>query len=445
MRRSTFPLGGIRPVERKGPTRAVPCRNASIPATATVSLTQGAAPAAVAVVAVGERVREGMVIGRGRAPGSANVHSPIPGIVRDVRTITLPGGVSTEAVIIDLEGEFDRLGKRQTRREWGSLEPGTLVRLVRDAGVVGMGGDGYATHQKLVAASGRSCDYLIVNGCESEPYLSADHRIMVEQPAAVVEGACIAAAVVQPRRVVIGVEANKRDAAAALGREIRSSGLSYRVVILDAKYPQGDEKQLIRAISGREVPSGGEPSDVGCVVLGCATALAIRDAVVFRAPVLERIVTVCGGAVARPANLKVRIGTPIGRLLAECGGLRRPAAAVVVGGPLQGHAATDLGTPVTKTTCGVLALTDREVRHAPTSDCIRCGRCVEACPMGLEPTRLFKLIDHHEYGEAVRQGLLDCTECGSCGYVCPARIPLVTAFRVGKASLYAPEVVSADR
>ena len=356
-------------------------------------------------MAPGDTVREGMLIGRASGESSANVHAPIPGVVREIREITLSGAARCEAVVIDMGGEFDRLGKRLPAHEWSSLKPPAILRLIRDQGIVGMGGHPVASHLKYAAAVGRSVETLILNGAESEPYLSADHRVMVERPAAVLTGLQIVARLVGPERVVVAIEANKPDAIAAISAKIRELGLAYDVVKLNVKYPQGDERQLIRAVTGREIPSGGEPLDVGCMTVGVATGSAIHDAVVFRQPLIERVVTVSGDAVNSPANVKVRIGTAIGDLIEECGGFAATPAKIVVGGPMMGQTITDLRTPVTKDTRGVLALTRNEVRQAPRTPCIQCGRCVEACPMGLNPSLLFRLIDRHNVAGALDEGL----------------------------------------
>jgi len=433
MRRLTFPLGGIHPPDRKQDTRHLPSWNAVIPQTSVVPLLQHVGRPATAIVGPGDTVREGMLIGRASGEDSANVHAPIPGIVREIREISLSGAVRCEAVVIDMGGEFDRLGKRLPAHEWSSLKPPAILRLIRDHGIVGMGGHAVASHVKYGAALGRPVETLILNGAESEPYLSADHRVMVERPAAVLTGLQIVERLLAPERIVVGIEANKPDAIAAMSSTIRELGLAYDVVKLTVKYPQGDERQLIRAVTGREIPSGGVPQDVGCMTVGVATASAIRDAVVFRQPLIERVVTVSGDAVNSPANVKVRIGTAIGDLIEECGGFSSTPAKIVVGGPMMGQTITDLRTPITKDSRGVLALTRNEVRQAPRTPCIQCGRCVEACPMGLNPALLFRLIDHHNGAAALDEGLLDCTECGSCGYICPSRIPLVQGLRIGKA------------
>lgn len=432
MRKLSFPLGGIHPTERKGSTCDRPSANAIIPSRCIVPLHQHIGVPAEALVKKGDTVGEGMLIGKASGMVSANVHAPVPGTVKEIKPIYLPNGIRTDAVVIELEGEFDRLGKEQVTREWSGLGPKELLEIIRENGIVGMGGATFPTHVKFQLPRGRTCDYLILNGTECEPYLSADHRLMVERPSQLLEGLRIVEQILKPENVVIGIEVNKPDAISILQKEIKAQGLEFTVAPLRIKYPQGDEKQLIKAVCGREVPSGGLPLDIGCVVANTGTVHAIFDAVVNQRPVIDRIVTVSGGAISKPANLKVRIGTPIGELINECGGFSKVPAKIVSGGPMMGQTLFDLDTPVTKGTSGILALTEREVHSAPRTACIQCGRCVDACPIGLEPTRLFKSIDHFEYETAVKDGLMDCRECGSCGYVCPSRIPLVQAMRIGK-------------
>jgi len=428
----TFPRGGIHPEEHKEVTRKRHIWNAAIPSHCIVPLLQHAGAPAEATVKRGDRVREGMLIGRAAGSVSAHVHSPIPGVVTELRDLFLPSGVKTTAVVIRLEGEFDRLGKAPQRHEWAKLSRRELLGLIQEHGVVGMGGSSVPTHLKYQLPKGRECTHLILNGCESEPYLSGEHRLMVEHPEEIVEGLQIAAAILRPAHVVVGIEANKPDAIAAVQRVVKEGGLDVRVYPLKVKYPQGDEKQLVRAVMGEEIPSGGSPIDVGAVVSNVSTVMALFEAVCLWKPVIERVVTVSGDAVANPSNLKVRIGTTIGELIQECGGLVKEPERIVCGGPMMGATVTDLSTPVTKDTSAVLALTAAEVHAGEETPCIQCGRCVRSCPMGLEPTLLYKLIDHREYAAAVENGLADCVECGCCSYSCPARIPLVEGMRSGK-------------
>ncbi len=428
----SFPKGGIHPYERKEHTRAKQLWNAAIPSLCRVPLQQHVGAPAEALVKPGDTVREGMLIGKAAGFVSAQIHSPIPGIVKSIDEIMLPNGVRTAAIAIELTGEFDRLGKEREHEDWSGKSPEELLSVITEMGVVGMGGATFPTHVKYSLPKGAVAEYLILNGTECEPYLSADHRLMLERAEGVVEGLRIAERILSPKNVVIGIETNKLDAARAIEKVIRAQRLPYRVVPLKLKYPQGDEKQLIKAITGREVPSGGLPIDVGAVASNVGTLFAMYEAVALGKPVIERVVTVTGGAIRNPANLKARIGTSFADLIEECGGFSSIPAKIVAGGPMMGFTVYDLDTPVTKGTSGILALTSREIHAAPQTPCIQCGRCVRACPIGLQPTSLYKLIEHAEYARAVDGGLMDCRECGCCAYSCPAHIPLVQGLRIGK-------------
>ncbi len=432
MRTVTFSNGGIHPLERKELTSDVPSWNAVIPSECIVPLQQHIGAPSESLVQPGDDVREGMLIGKAAGFVSANIHSPIPGTVTEIRTVRLPNGVTSQAIVLELKGEFEQLGKARSKRDWSGMDATALRAVIQDHGIVGLGGATFPTHVKFTLPEGLRCEYLILNGTECEPYLSADHRLMVERPEQLLTGLRIAARILKPAQIVVAIEANKPDAIAQIRKTVASMGVDVRVQPLRVKYPQGDEKMVIKAITKREVPSGGLPLDIGCVVSNAGTLHAIYEAVVLGKPLIERLITVSGGAIKKPGNLKVRIGTPISELFEECGGFREMPEKIVVGGPMMGQTVYDLSTPVTKGTSGVLALTAREVRAAPRTACIQCGRCTAACPVGLQPTRLFKLIDHFEYDVAVDAGLMDCRECGSCSYICPARIPLVQGLRIGK-------------
>ena len=428
----TFPRGGVHPSDRKSKTEHLSIHNAIIPSTFTVPLLQHLGSPAELAVDAGQTVREGMLIGRATGYVSSPVHSPIPGLVKEIGSIHLPNGVRSQTVVIELQGEFDRLGKPQERFDWETMEAKEILGLISEMGVVGLGGATFPTHVKLSIPRGTVIDTFIVDGVECEPYLTADHRIMLEKPDEIITGIRIVRKILGVERVFIGIEENKPDAIEVMSAAAAGSGLPVEVVPLHLKYPQGDEKQLIKALTGREVPSGGLPLNVGTVVNNVGTLIAIYEAVVFRKPLIERVLTVSGGAVANPMNLKVRIGTPIGQVIEECGGLTSQPERIVVGGPMMGFSLYDLETPVTKGTSGILALTPREVRSAATTACLSCGKCVAACPFGLNPTRLFKMIDHQEYDSAMADGLMDCKECGCCSFVCPAHIPLVQGMKLGK-------------
>jgi len=427
----TFPKGGIHPPGRKV-TAQKEIKNAMIPSTLVVPMQQHLGKPATCLVEPGDEVREGMLIGKADGFISANIHSPVPGTVKGIKDIYLPNGMKSKAVEIDFSGEFDRSGKKQDPQEWKNLEVKELLDLLLDRGMVGLGGATFPVNVKLQVPKGSVVDTLVINGVECEPYLTADHRVMVEKTEEILEGLRIIQKILEPKEIKIGIEANKPDAIRKLSEAAEQSELPLTIVPLKIKYPQGDEKQLLKAVTGKEVPSGGLPIAIGAVVSNIGTVFSIYEAIVFRKPLMERVVTVSGGAIVKPANLKARVGTPIRSLIEECGGFKKNPAKVVMGGPMMGFAIYDLDTPVMKGTSGILALTDKEVAAAGRTNCLECGRCVSACPMGLNPTRLFKVIDHMDYDQAGEFGLMDCKECGCCGFSCPAHIPLVQGMKLGK-------------
>lgn len=430
-RRVSRPERGIALSERTSPAHRSPIRNAILPSTATVALSQHIGAPAECVVRVGDRVREGSLIGRPNGLISSSVHSPIPGVVTSIRTVVLPGGERSEAVVIALEGGFDRpVGG--TLREPPERSSEELLSHLARMGVVGLGGAGLPTHLKLRPPKGLAIDLLIVNGAECEPYLSADFRLMVERPGRILAGAAIAARLLGAKAIRVAVRASYPEAIESMRAEIRGGGLPMEIVPVSSAYPAGDERALTQSVGGRRIPSGARSADVGVVVVSVATLAALHDAVALERPLFERVVTVAGGAVAEPANLKARIGTPIGALLEECGGFLQRPERILVGGPFSGSVTFDLDTPVTKRTTAVLALTSEEVKAAAPTPCINCGRCEEACPRELVPDRLLRLVERDRLEDAAAEGLAECNECGCCSYVCPAHLPLVESFRRGK-------------
>jgi electron transport complex protein RnfC len=426
----TFPGGGVHPHDYKFMSNAIPIRNAPIPPEAVIALQQHMGAPAECLVAPGDEVREGTLIGKAQGVFSANVHASIPGKVKAITDIYLATGIRSKAVVIEFEGEF--VGSRPAEADWRSKEPQDLMELIRDQGIVGLGGATFPTPIKFTIREGNQVDFFVINGVECEPFLTSDHRLMVEKTASLLTGVEIVGRILSPRRILIGVEENKPDAIEALNREIAKKGLDIEVVALKTKYPQGDEKQLLKALIQREVPSGGLPLDIGAVVSNAGTIYAIYEAVALGKPLIERIVTVTGPTLKNPANFKVRIGTPVGNLLEECGGFISTPGKIVAGGPMMGFALADPGVPVVKGTSGILALSEKQTRSGLQTPCIGCGRCITSCPFGLSPTALYKWIDHQEYDEAMAAGLMDCKECGCCSYVCPARIPLVQGMKLGK-------------
>jgi electron transport complex protein RnfC len=427
----TFPKGGLYPREMKSRVKGKALWNASIPALSIVPLLQHKGDPADCLVHPRDTVREGMLIGRARGASSAHIHSPVPGMVKSIEDITLPWGDKTPAVFIELGGEFNRLGKTVHTHPWEGIPRDRLLSILSDRGVVGLG-SGIPVHRKLAIPEGKIVRTLIINGIECEPYLCADHRVMVEKAEEVVGGARIAMAIIQPLRRVIAVAGDKPDALAALRAKVRESNVDIEVKSLWPKYPLGDEKQLIKAVTGEEAPSGGTALDCGAVVLNVGTALAMYEAVVLQKPLIERTITVAGRAIREQGNLKVRIGTPLADLVEECGGFTQMPEKIIVGGPMTGWGISELSVPVTKTTAGVLFLSSKEIRNSRRTNCLNCGRCTRSCPMGLQPSALYKWVEHSAYEEARGEGILDCSECGCCAYACPARIPLIREIRAGK-------------
>jgi electron transport complex protein RnfC len=428
----TFPKGGVHPHDFKELTRNRSIRNAPIPSVAIVPMSQHMGKPARCIVSVGDELREEMLIGEADGMFSANVHSPVPGKVSEIREVYLANGVRSQAVVIELEGEFDRSGKSEQRVDWSGLSGKELLPRIAEKGIVGLGGATFPTQIKYFIREGLSVETLVVNGVECEPYLTGDHRLMLERTGELLEGAAVVAKILEPDQVVFAVEQNKPDAIDALSAAIAERGLPFRVVPLKVKYPQGDEKQLLKALIGREVPSGGLPIDIGAVVSNVGTVNAIYDAIVWNKPLIERVVTVTGQCVANPGNFKVRIGTRFRDLIEEAGGFSEPAVKVVAGGPMMGFAVSDIDMPVTKGVSGIVAISRREAGAEEETTCIRCGQCIAHCPFGLNPTRLYKLIDHLDYQAAMDSGLMDCKECGCCSYVCPAGIHLTQGLKLGK-------------
>jgi Na+-translocating ferredoxin:NAD+ oxidoreductase subunit C len=428
----TFPKGGVHPPGKKSLSSGKPIQNAVLSPEFVVPMSQHLGKPAECIVSVGDEVREGMLIGKSSGFISGSIHSPVPGTVKELKEIYLPNGMKSSAVVIEMAGIFDRLGRESSFEAWEQMSPEDLNQRIIDNGIVGLGGATFPAHVKFSVPKGKRAEYFVVNGAECEAYLTADHRLMLEQSEQIVQGIPIIQKISGAERIAIGIEENKADAIVAITKAARKADVDLEVFPLKVKYPQGDEKQLLKAITGREVPSGALPIDIGAIVSNVGTVNAVYEAVVFNKPLIERVMTVSGGAIKEPKNLKARIGTPVRSLIEECGGFTEEPAKVVMGGPMMGFTIYDLDTPMIKGTSGILALTAREVRRADRTACLSCGRCYTVCPMGLNPTKLFKMIDHGEYQEALDSGLMDCKECGCCAFTCPARIPLVQGMRLGK-------------
>ncbi|MBB6480238.1 electron transport complex subunit RsxC [Spirochaeta isovalerica] len=433
----TFPKGGVHPPDNISGTGNRPIRNASLPTHAVIPMSQHIGAPAECIVNVGDTIEEEQLIGKSTGYVSVPVHSSIPGKVVEIKDIYLPHGKKSRAVVIELGGEFKRMGKTQKQSDWTGLSEKEIIERISSMGLAGQGGATFPTHVKLVLPEGKKCDYLLVNAAECEPYLTSDQNMILEKAEEILEGLKILKKLLTPREIIFAIESNKPEAAAVMAEAVEKSDLDVRIDILKTKYPQGAEKNIIKSCTGREVPSGKLPLDIGMVVLNVETIYSVYEALVFEKPLVERVVTVSGGAVKAPETFRVKIGTTYRQLLEECEGLIEEPAKVISGGPMMGFGVFDLDTPVTKGTSGILFLTKKEVKAAKQTSCISCGRCIQACPMGLNPSDINKHSLNFLFEEAQDMGLLDCVECGSCAFVCPAHIPLVQSFRMGKNQLRA--------
>lgn len=432
---------GIHPPENKSLAEDVPIQVMPTPGSVQVPLLQHIGAPCLAVVKPKTEVSPGDVIGSSDAFVSAPVHATIAGKTGREGACTLPNGRRVPLVPITAEGdqlEGDALYADLFGGDWDydqvrQYEPDAIRAAVRNGGLVGMGGAAFPTHVKLAVKPEQKIQTLLVNGCECEPYLTADNRMMIEAPRAIVLGALLAAKSVGAGEVMIGVENNKPRAIQALTDAV--AGTIARVKVLATKYPQGGEKQLIMAALGKVVPTGGLPLQVGVVVVNVGTSIAIARAVCRNKPVTHRVITVSGGGVVEPKNILAPIGVSYGDLLSFAGGIRPEAVRLIAGGPMMGFSFGDIDTPVTKGTSGITVLTRREVERAAQTNCVRCGACVDVCPLNLVPTRLALATRYRNWEVAKDYHIGACMECGSCAFICPAQLPLVQLIRMGKASM----------
>lgn len=428
MNLSTFRKGGVHPPERKEYTDSKALVRLPVPSELVVSTSQHLGAPAKAVRAKGDHVQKGEKIAEASSFISADVHSPVSGTIKDIRKVTMANSVSCDAFVIEPDPiQPDAFNKRIDYQEYSREK---LLEEIKDKGIVGLGGATFPLHVKISIPAGRKVDALVINGVECEPYLTADHRLMLERTKEVLEGIMICNRIVSPNRTIIGIEENKKDAALALESEIKLRDLPIEVCLLRMKYPQGDEKQLIKATIGREIPSGKLPLDVGAVVVNIGTTHAVYEAIAYGKPLFERIVTITGDCISSPCNVIAPIGTKVRDLVDFAGGFSCEPDKLVSGGPMMGFSFYDEDTPIAKGTSGILAIKD-EKDYRRTA-CLNCGRCVAACPIGLEPTRLYAFVTNARYDEAMANHLMDCKECGCCSFACPAHLDLVHAMKLGK-------------
>ena len=438
--RGTF-RRGIHPAEEKALAAESPIEVLPTPGEVRIPLLQHLGAPCKPGVKPRQKVALGEVVGSVDATVSAPVHASVAGTVGRETVATLPNGRHVGVLPIkageqELEGDGlyrDLLGGAWPLADIGRLSPAEIVAAVRDAGLVGMGGAAFPTHVKLSARPDRPVHTVLVNGCECEPYLAADYRMMVEAPEPIVAGALIAARAQGAERVVVCVEDNKPRAIERLRQAVAGSGI--QVVVVRTKYPQGAEKQLVKAVLDATVPVGGLPLDVGALVVNVETAASIARAVLRGKPLTHRIVTVSGRGVARPRNLLVPVGISFSELLAAGGGVLPEAARVLAGGPMMGFCVGSTSAPVTKGTGAITVLTHEDLQQARETACLRCGRCVDVCPLTLVPTRIALAARHKDWDLARRYHIASCMECGCCAWSCPAQIPLVQLIRAGKAEM----------
>ena len=428
----TFSIGGVHPHENKLSAHQ-PIITAEVPAKAVILLGQHIGAPAKPVVAKGDVVKVGTRIAEPAGFVSAAIHSSVSGKVAKIDTIVDASGYAKPAIFIDVEGDEweETIDRSTTLVKECELSAEEIVKKIADAGIVGLGGACFPTQVKLCPPPSFKAECVIINAVECEPYLTADHQLMLEHAEEIMVGVSILMKAVKVNKAFIGIENNKPDAI-ELMTKVASSYAGIEVVPLKVKYPQGGEKQLIDAVIRRQVKSGALPISAGAVVQNVGTAYAVYEAVQKNKPLFERVVTVTGKAVANPSNFLVRMGTPINTLIEAAGGLPENTGKIIGGGPMMGKALVSAEVPVTKGSSGVLLLTKEESVRKPMQDCIRCAKCVNVCPMGLNPAFLMKFTIYKDWEKAEGGYIQDCIECGSCSYTCPAHRPLLDQIRLGK-------------
>ena len=431
----TFRIGGIHPPASKL-SAGQPIQVIAPPAAVVIPLSQHIGAPATAVVAKGDKVKTGTLIGKSAGFISANIHSSVSGTVSKVDNMTDGSGISRPAVYINVEGDEwePTIDRSDAIVKECRLSAKEITDKIEAAGIVGMGGAAFPSHVKLSPPPGSTAEVLIINAVECEPYLTADHSLMIEKSEQILIGATILMKALNVNRTVIGIECNKPDAI-SLMTKLSTEYKGIEIIPLKMRYPQGGEKQLIDAVIRRQVKSGALPISTGAVVQNVGTVFAVYEAVQKNKPLIERVITVTGKSVAKPSNFIARIGTPISTLIDATGGLPEDTGKIIGGGPMMGRAMVNIEAPVTKGSSGILIMTRKESSRRPMHDCIRCAKCVNVCAMGLEPSLLMNLSEHKMWEQAEKNNIVDCIECGSCNYTCPANRPLLDYIRLGKTTV----------
>ena len=432
--KNTFRIGGVHPHDNKSYSAHKPIVEAPLPKQAVILLSQHIGAPAQPVVAVGDQVQVGTLLAQAGGFVSAPVHSSVSGKVVKIDNVLDGQGVPAPAIFIDVEGDewLPSIDRSKTLIHECTLEPKDIIKKIQDAGIVGLGGACFPTHVKLMPPPGKKAEVLIVNGVECEPYLTNDHQLMMEHGQEIIIGIRIVMKALGVNRAIIGIEANKPDAIEHM-KNLASKVLGVEVRALKVKYPQGGEKQLIDACIGRQVPSGALPIETGAVVDNVATLFAIYEAVQKNKPLISRVMTITGKDVQKPGNYLVRFGTPTSQLVEMVGGVPERTGEVIAGGPMMGRSMSNIDTaPTNKRMSALLFMPEKECYRPNPSPCIRCAKCVDACPMGLEPYLLSSLAKGEEWEDMEKHKVMDCIDCGSCVFTCPAHRPLLDGIRLGK-------------
>ena len=429
--------GGVNTPHYKELTENLSIEKAMDPDVVYIPLHQHTGAPCEPLVKVGDTVKVGQKIGQSEAFVSAPVHSSVSGVVKEITSMPIPTGLTVKCVVIESDGKNELHESVKPKGSLEDLTPKEIIEIIKEAGITGMGGAGFPAHVKLSPPADKKIDTILVNGAECEPYLTADHRLMVEYPEKIVFGLKAIMKAVGVDRGIIGIEKNKPDAIQAL-REAAKDEPNIQIATLKVKYPQGDEKRLINAILGRVVPSGGLPMDVGAIVCNASSVKAMADAILEGKPLYERIVTVTGHGIKEPKNLLAKIGTPFKNLIEQCGGFTENAPGKIIGGgPMMGIAQYSIDVPVIKGSNGVLVLTEEEAKPKLVQPCIKCGKCLQVCPVRLQPLYLADYSMKKNFEKAEEYHALDCIECGGCSFICPAKRPLAESIRFAKREIIA--------
>ncbi len=421
--------GGIHPKDNKSQTENKKIEKLALPKMLGVPVSQHIGAPLDPIVKVGDKVLKGQKIADSSVMMSSPIHAPTSGTIKKIDVTDFPMMGKANTIFIETDGE-ETWTELSPIKDYTKVSKEDLIAKIRDCGIVGIGGATFPTHVKLSPPKDVVLDTLLLNGAECEPYLNSDNRLIIEDTARIIEGIKILKYILGVEKAIIGIEDNKKEAIEKLKQATAGTGIE--VAVLHTLYPQGGEKQLIKAILGKEVPSGKLPSAVGVVVQNTATAAAIYSAIVEGKPLIEKVVTVSGGAVKEPKNILAPIGTPISELLNFCETDLSKAEKLVMGGPMMGMAQYTAEVPVVKGTSGLLALTKSETNSCEAAPCIGCAKCVDACPMGLAPLMYARLGEAEMWEDFKKYNVMDCIECGSCSYVCPANRPLTEAIKLGK-------------